>query len=128
MGDGYLAVGGLPVPRADHAEAIAELALDMQNELARFNQRTGESIVIRTGIHSGSVVAGIIGTTKFAHDLWGDTVNIASRMESHGVPGAIQISEATRRLLSGKYPTKARGAIEVKSKGLMETALLTGRK
>jgi class 3 adenylate cyclase/CheY-like chemotaxis protein len=128
IGDAYLAVGGLPVPREDHADAIAELALDMQIEVDRFNDRTGESIVIRTGIHSGPVVAGIIGTKKFTYDLWGDTVNTASRMESHGVPGAIQISEATRLLLAGKYAVTPRGAIDVKGKGMMETSLLTGRK
>jgi class 3 adenylate cyclase len=128
IGDAYLAVGGLPVPREDHADAIAELALDMQIEVEHFNRRSGESIVIRTGIHSGPVVAGIIGTKKFTYDLWGDTVNTASRMESHGVPGAIQISEATRRLLDRKYLVTPRGVIDVKGKGMMETALLTGRR
>jgi len=128
IGDGYLAVGGLPVARPDHAEAIAELALDMQNAVVQFNARNGERLVIRTGINSGPVVAGIIGTKRLSYDLWGDTVNTASRMESDGVPGAIQVSEATRHLLEARYVLEPRGTIEVKGKGSMATSLLIRRK
>lgn len=128
IGDGYLAVGGLPVARPDHAEAIAELALDMQNAVVQFNERNGERLVIRTGINTGPVVAGIIGIKRFSYDLWGDTVNTASRMESAGVPGAIQISEATRHLLDAKYVLEPRGTIEVKGKGRMATSLLLRRR
>jgi class 3 adenylate cyclase/CheY-like chemotaxis protein len=128
IGDGYLAVGGLPIARPDHADAIADLAIDMQDAVARFNQRTGERLVIRTGINSGPVVAGIIGTSRFSYDLWGDTVNTASRMESHGLPGAIHISEATRRLLEARYVTEPRGTMEVKGKGPMATHLLHRRR
>jgi PAS domain S-box-containing protein len=128
IGDAYMVVGGLPTPRANHAEAIAEMALDMQEEIARFNARTGETFNIRIGINTGPVVAGVIGIKKFIYDLWGDTVNTASRMESHGIPGCIQVTQATYKRLRDNYLFEERGVIEVKGKGEMTTYLLTGRK
>ena len=128
IGDAYMMVGGLPTPREDHAEAIAEMALDMQEEIERYNAQHGSSVQIRIGINSGPVVAGVIGTKKFIYDLWGDTVNTASRMESHGIEGSIQLTQATRELVRDKYELQERGVIEVKGKGLMTTYFLTGRK
>jgi len=128
IGDAYMVVGGLPVPRPDHAEAMAEMALDMQKVVIRLNQGDGKHRELRIGISSGPVVAGIIGSKKFIYDLWGDTVNIASRMESMGQLGAIQVSETTYEHLKEKYFFEKRGKIEVKGKGKMTTYLLTGRK
>jgi adenylate cyclase len=128
IGDCYMAAGGLPQPRPDHAETVAELALDMQDELRRFNRRCATSLDIRIGIHTGPVVAGIIGTRKFIYDLWGDTVNIASRMESHSVPGLIQVTGETYTRLREKYDLSRRGPIQVRGKGTMTTYFLTGRK
>ena len=127
IGDCYMVAGGLPEPRADHAEAVAEMSLAMLGIVSELATRWGEPLSIRVGIHSGPVVAGVIGKRKFIYDMWGDTVNIASRMESHGIPGAIQLSEASRLLLDGKYRLKRRGTIEVKGKGEMETWLLDGK-
>lgn len=128
IGDSYMVVSGLPTPRADYAEAIAEMALDMKSALAQFQKEQSQNVSIRIGIHCGPVVAGIIGTKKFIYDLWGDTVNTASRMESHGIPDCIQISEETYKLLSSKYLIEERGLIHLKGKGEMLTYLLQGRK
>ena len=128
IGDAYMVVGGLPIPRTDHAEAIAEMALDMQAEILRFNQKRGQDCDIRIGINTGPVVAGVIGTKKFIYDLWGDTVNVASRMESHGIVGEIQVTVPTYERLQHRYTFQPRGSIHVKGKGQMTTYLLTGRK
>ena len=127
IGDAYMVAGGLPVPRDDHAEATADMALAMRRELELFNQESGRDLQIRVGIHSGAAVAGVIGVKKFVYDVWGDTVNTASRMESHGIPGQIQVSEQTYRLLKDKYRFENRGPLQVKGKGEMQTFLLQGK-
>jgi len=121
IGDAYMVVGGLPTPREDHGEAIALLALEMQAALTQFNLKIGESFQLRIGIHSGSVVAGIIGISKFSYDLWGDTVNVASRMESNGSSGKIQVTAATYERLKDMFVFEERGMVEVKGKGQMLT-------
>jgi adenylate cyclase len=128
VGDAYMVVGGLPMRRADHAEAIAEMALDMKSAIAHFRDKTGKGVNIRIGINTGPVVAGVIGIKKFSYDLWGDTVNIASRMETHGLAGQIQVTAATYERLQERYVLEKRGAIQVKGKGEMITYLLVGRK
>jgi adenylate cyclase len=128
IGDAYLVVGGLPRCRADHAQAIAQMALDMQIAIAKFNLENQQNFSIRIGIHSGSVVAGVIGIKKLTYDLWGDTVNIASRMESQGFTNKIQVSETTYEYLRDEFLFEKRGEIEVKGKGKMTTYLLIGRK
>jgi class 3 adenylate cyclase len=128
IGDAYMVASGLPERRADHAEAMAEMALDMQDALAAFNRARNASLDIRTGINTGPVVAGIIGTSKFIYDLWGDAVNTASRMESHSMPGRIQVSAATYERLRHTYRFEARGTVSVKGKGDMHTYFLLGHK
>ena len=128
IGDAYMVVGGLPTRRLDHAEAIAEMAMDMLDVISQFRTQTGESLNMRIGINSGPVVAGVIGTNKFIYDLWGDTVNIASRMESTGIAGSIQVTPATYNLLQNKYLFEERGVIPIKGKGDVMTYILKGRK
>jgi len=128
IGDAYMVVGGLPIPRRDHAQAIADCALDMQQELQRFNQEHHQNCNLRIGINTGPVVAGVIGTRKFIYDLWGDAVNVASRMESHGIADAIQVSQTTYEQLMDEYILKPRGLITVKGKGSISAYFLTGRK
>ncbi len=126
IGDAYMVVGGVPIARDDHAEAIAHMALDMLAAIEHFNQTQGETLSLRIGISTGPVVAGVIGTKKFSYDLWGDAVNTASRMESQGLPGRIQVSETTFNLLASRFYLEARGPIEVKGKGQMNVYFLNG--
>jgi class 3 adenylate cyclase len=128
IGDAYMLVGGLPTPRLDHAEAVADMAMDMFDAIKRLNFQHDSNFNIRVGIHTGPVVAGVIGKNKFNYDLWGDAVNIASRMESHGIPGNIQISEATYKRIQDKFNCESRGLIDIKGKGQMHTYFLKGRK
>jgi adenylate cyclase len=126
IGDAYMAVAGLPVSRADHAAAAARLALGMQKSFAAIARERGLPLALRIGIHSGPVVAGVIGRQKFSYDLWGDTVNIASRMESHGEPGRIHVSAATRDLLDDRFRFEDRGMVPLKGSGMMKTFFLLG--
>ncbi len=129
IGDSYMVVGGIPDPTDNHAEAIADMALDIIGAIGHITVSDTEPVSVRIGINSGPVRVGVIGTSKFSYDLWGDTVNIASRMESHGIPGAIQVSESTYDLLQDKYIFEKRSEdIDVKGKGIMSTYLLTGKK
>lgn len=121
IGDAYMAVGGLPEPFADHAKAVVMFALDLQETIDKFNWETGHNLSIRIGINSGPVVAGVIGIKKFIYDLWGDTVNTASRMESHGSPGTIQITESTFQLIRDQFQIEPIGLINIKGKGQMMT-------
>jgi class 3 adenylate cyclase len=126
IGDGYLVAAGIPTPRNDHAEAAARLALAMRQALAELPVASGMSL--RVGIDSGPVVAGVIGRTKFGYDLWGDTVNTASRMESHAPPGAIQVTERTYQRLQDGFVFERRTGVVVKGKGEMTTYLLLAEK
>ena len=127
IGDSYMAAGGVPVPRADHADIVADMALGMLEDLAEFNRDKQMSLQMRIGLNSGPVVAGIIGFTKFSYDLWGSTVNVASRMESSSVIGKIQISPSTAKALSGRFDLQGREVIEVKGIGKVLTHFLLKR-
>ena len=120
IGDAYMAVVGVPEAQDDHATTAVRLALDMLRAARRISAETHFPIDLRIGINSGPVVAGVIGSHKFAYDLWGDAVNVAARMESHGTPGEVLITEATRRLLDDSIPLRPAGSREVKGKGVMQ--------
>lgn len=128
IGDAYMVVGGLPVPTDNHAEAVAEMAMEMQAAMSRFESRLAHPLQLRIGINTGEAIAGVIGMKKFTYDLWGDAVNVASRMEFLGIPGKIQVTDITYDRLKDKYLFEERGRIAVKGKGDMTTYWLIGKK
>jgi class 3 adenylate cyclase len=127
IGDAYMAVAGVPRPRVDHVPTMADLALDMRRALAGVEERTGVAIACRFGLATGPAVAGVIGHKRFAYDLWGNTVNMAARMESHGMAGRIQVTSAVREQLAGAYQLEPRGIVDIKGAGPMETWFVEGR-
>jgi adenylate cyclase len=127
IGDAYMVAAGVPEAQSDHADRIAVLATRMLDVVASVTQGMKLELQARIGVHTGPIVAGVIGTHKFVYDVWGDTVNTASRMESHSLPGRIQVSAATGAALGGRFPLEPRGIIEVKGKGLMETFFLNSQ-
>ncbi len=127
IGDAYMVVGGLPVPRDDHAQAVADMAIEMQEFMTTL-QATQPGLAIRIGIHTGPVVAGVIGTKKFSYDLWGDTVNVASRMESHGERDRIHLSDEAAIALRADFEIEVRGTIKVKGRGDLATHWLVRRR
>lgn len=127
IGDNYMVAAGVPIPRDDHALALANMAVDLCDFIRRYPPYNGQKVNFRIGINSGPVVAGIIGRQKFHYDIWGDTVNTASRMESTGVPGRIQITSSTRQLLDPYFTIVPRGKISIKGKGEIETWFLEGK-
>jgi adenylate cyclase len=128
IGDAYMAAAGLPVPRPDHAEAIADFALAMLDTLEALNPTLDVPFAIRVGIHTGPVVAGVIGSHRFLYDIWGDSVNLASRLESHSLPGRIHVSPQVSRALASRYELEPRGLINLRGIGKIRTSFLTGRK
>lgn len=128
IGDAYMAAAGLPVPRLDHADAVALMALDMQQSMDKFLRPDGNPFQLRIGINTGSVIAGVIGMRKFAYDLWGDTVNIASRMETTGLPGLIQVTPEVYVRLKNRFLFERRGTISIKGRGQMESYWLMRRR
>ena len=128
IGDAYMAAAGVPDPCDDHATRAAKLALDMREAIAASETAGYGGLELRIGINSGSVTAGVIGTKRFLYDLWGDAVNTASRMESNGTPGEIQITRSTYELIKDAFVCTPRGTIPVKGKGEMETWYLVGRR
>ena len=127
LGNSYMAAAGVPAPSVDHAARAAHVSLDMIEVLDRFNERTASTLQVRIGINTGKVVAGVIGRRLFLYDVWGDAVNVASRMESHGVAGRVQVSESTRRLLGEPFLVEERGTLEFEGTGALKTWFLAGR-
>jgi len=124
IGDAYMVASGVPTPIKNHAELLANFALDFKLCLAEFNLANNQTLKMRIGMNSGPIVAGVIGKSRFIYDLWGDCVNTAARLESHGLSGEIHVSEHTYELLSDKFEFESRGTIEIKGKGPMNTYLL----
>ncbi len=127
IGDNYMVAAGVPVSRPDHAQALAQMALDISGFMVSFTPVKGNKLQFRMGINSGPVIAGVVGKKKFHYDVWGDVVNFASRMESHGVPGKIQVSDATYNLIQNDFEFESRGVIKVKGKGDVETWFLVSK-
>ncbi len=126
IGDAYMVAGGLPEVRGDHLDAMAQLALEMNESFQQSASPFVGNLNIRIGLHVGSVIAGVIGVRKFIYDVWGDTVNTASRLESHGIQGRVHVSEAVYERLQGRFAFEPRGVIELKGRGPMQTYFLTG--
>ena len=127
IGDAYMVAGGLPEPHPDHLGAMASLALAMQESILQTSSEFG-GLKLRIGLHAGSVIAGVIGTRKFIYDVWGDTVNTASRLESHGEPGRVQVSDMVFQRLQSRFDFELRGAVELKGRGSMNTYFLNRAK
>lgn len=128
IGDAYMAASGVPLENTDHANAAAEMALGMMRVVEELNRDAGLSLKMRIGLNTGSVIAGVIGKQKFSYDLWGDAVNTAARMESHGVAGQVQLSDATKNRLDARFEIEDRGLVDIKGKGQMHTWLLRGKR
>ena len=126
LGNSYMAAAGVPQAAGDHAAQAAHVSLDMIDAVDRFNERSGHSLQVRVGIATGAVVAGVIGKRMYVYDVWGDAVNIASRMESHGVAGRVQVAESTRRRLGEPFLLEERGVLEVEGEGDLKTWFVTG--
>ncbi|MCB0794983.1 MAG: adenylate/guanylate cyclase domain-containing protein, partial [Flavobacteriales bacterium] len=126
IGDAYMVAAGVPNPDPDHARKICAFALELLDALQRINRELGHSLELRIGVHCGPVAAGVIGTRKFAYDLWGDTVNTASRMESHGIGSRVQTTERIYLACRDRFTFEERGMVEVKGKGSMRTYFLNG--
>ena len=123
-----MAVSGVPRRHVNHAQALVRMALNMRDYIATHTFRDGQRVNFRIGINSGSMIAGVIGRRKFVYDVWGDAVNIASRMESHGLGGAVQITRATFELIKDEFVCEPRGTVNVKGKGEMEVWLVLSAK
>ncbi|SMC60610.1 adenylate/guanylate cyclase domain-containing protein [Rhizobium sp. RU36D] len=128
IGDAYMAAGGLPEPRPDHRVVVAEMALGILDLCREISRETGQEVTVRIGLDAGPVVAGVIGTSKLLYDVWGDTVNTAARMESHGVGGHIQVPNCLKEALEDRFTFERRGDIAVKGKGIMQLWFLTGKR
>jgi len=128
IGDSYMVASGVPRGRSDHAQALVRMALEMRNYISTHTFHNDQCVSFRIGINSGSVIAGVIGRRKFVYDVWGDAVNIASRMESHGMGGAVQITQTTYELIKDEFVCEPRGPVNVKGKGEMEVWLVTSAK
>jgi guanylate cyclase len=128
IGDSYMVASGVPRGRPDHAQALVRMALDMREYVALHTFHNGQRVSFRIGINSGSMIAGVIGKRKFVYDVWGDAVNIASRMESHGQGGTVQITRATYELIKDEFVCEPRGTVNVKGKGEMEVWLVLSAK